>query len=212
MLDIISAIRKLCEQEEGFINLFERSSIFRLNRLTEDKKSIDLFEKLFFGKARNNLIELIKDSYEYKKYAKQIIEDLTSDGLSQEEANRALEIFFRSFGYPEYRDQTFNPITEFVSYEKGNFKTIHKGETKDNQEYGIGIRNNFYDGKSCGWDECVWINGRMIGYCHSLDVEFGAFETKKYGFVLNDTYVGKYMTIYEDGEKEYMNGEKLNLE
>ena len=30
--------------------------------------------------------------------------------------------------------------------------------------------------------------------------------------VLNDTYVGKYMTIYEDGEKEYMNGEKLNLE
>ena len=36
--------------------------------------------------------------------------------------------------------------------------------------------------------------------------------TKKYGFVLNDTYVGKYMTIYEDGEKEYMNGEKLNLE
>ena len=97
------------------------------------------------------------------------------------------------------------------SYEKEKFKSIYKGETKDGKEYGVGIRNNYYDGKSCGWDECVWINGRMFGYCHSLDIEFEAYETKKYGFVVNDTYIGKYMNIYEDGEEGYMNGVELNL-
>ena len=79
-------------------------------------------------------------------------------------------------------------------------------------EYGVGIRNNYYEGKSCGWDECVWINGKMLGYCHSLEIEFEAYETKKYGFVLNDTYVGKYMTIYEDGTEEYMYGMALNID
>ena len=52
----------------------------------------------------------------------------------------------------------------------------------------------------------------MIGYCYSLDVEFIAFETYKYGFVVNDSYIGKYMTIYEDGSKEYMEGYPFNVE
>ena len=49
----------------------------------------------------------------------------------------------------------------------------------------------------------------MLRYCHSLDIEFGEYKTKKYGFVLNDTYVGKYMHIYENGDKEYLNGVNL---
>ena len=56
-----------------------------------------------------------------------------------------------------------------------------------------------------------WGTSNESTYCHSLDVEFGAYKTQKYGFVLNDTYVGKYMTIYEDGEKGYMTGETLTL-
>ena len=31
------------------------------------------------------------------------------------------------------------------------------------------------------------------------------------GNFVNDTYVGKYMNIYEDGSEGYMNGEQLNL-
>ena len=211
MLDIISAIRKMCEPEQGFINLFGNQSIIRLNRLTDDKKSIALFEKLFFGKARSNLIKLIKDVYQYQKYEKLIINDLVEDGLNNIDAKEALEIFYKAFGFPGYRNIMLNPITEFVSYDSGKFKTIHNGETKDEQEYGVGIRKNYYEGKSCGWDECVWIQGRMLGYCHSLDIEFGAYETKKYGFVLNDNFVGKYMTIYENGDAEYMEGVSLDL-
>ena len=212
MLNIIEAIRKMCEPENGFVDLFKKESYNKLCDLTSDSRSLELFAKLFYGKARKNLIELIKDVYQYDIYAEKILFDLTSDGLTLTDAEDALSIFLKAFGFPKHRDAIFNPITEFVSYESGNFKTIHKGETLNNQEYGVGIRNNYYEGRSCGWDECVWINGRMIGYCYSLDVEFIAFETYKYGFVLNDSYIGKYMTIYEDGSKEYMDGYPFNVE
>ena len=118
----------------------------------------------------------------------------------------------KAFGFLEYKNPKYSEILEFVSYDKGNFKSIYKGETIDGKEYGTGIRNNYYNGKSCGWDKCVWIEGRMLGYCHSLDIEFEAYETQKYGFVLNDSYIGKYMTIYEDGEEGYMKGKTFILE
>lgn len=212
MLNIIEAIRKMCEPEDGFVNLFKKESYNKLNELTDDKRSLELFSKLFYGKARKNLINLINDVYKYEFYTKKIIEDLISDGLTHSDSCDALNIFLKAFGFPGHRDAIFNPIKEFVSYESGSFKTVYKGETKNNQEYGVGVRNNYYDGRSCGWDECVWINGRMIGYCHSLDVEFIAFETYKYGFVLNDYFTGKYMTIYEDGTEEYMDGNSFNIE
>lgn len=210
MLDIVSAIRKLCEVEDGFVNLFKDESKDALNNICFDKDMVRLFSKLVHGKARTSLIELINDSYQYEKYGKQVIEDLIKDGLTVDEANTSLEIFYKVFGYPGYRQM--ENVSEFVSYETDKFKCVHKGETKDGIEYGVGIRNNYYEGKSCGWDECVWINGKMLGYCHSLEIEFEAYETKKYGFVLNDTYVGKYMTIYEDGTEEYMYGMALNID
>lgn len=210
MLDIVSAIRKLCEVEDGFVNLFKDESKDALNKICSDKDMVRLFSKLVHGKARTSLIELINDSYQYEKYGKQVIEDLIKDGLTVDEASIALEIFYKVFGYPEYRQM--ENVSEFVSYESDKFKCVHKGETIDGIEYGVGIRNNYYEDKSCGWDECVWINGKMLGYCHSLEIEFEAYETKKYGFVLNDTYVGKYMTIYEDGTEEYMYGMALNID
>lgn len=210
MLDIVSAIRKLCEVENGFVNLFKDESKDALNNICSNKDMVRLFSKLVHGKARNSLIELINDSYQYEKYGKQVIEDLIKDGLTVDEASIALEIFYKVFGYPGYRQM--ENVSEFVSYETDKFKCVHKGETIDGIEYGVGIRNNYYEGKSCGWDECVWINGKMLGYCHSLEIEFEAYETKKYGFVLNDTYVGKYMTIYEDGTEEYMYGMALNID
>ena len=160
----------------------------------------------------NNLIEMIKDSYQYEKFSSLILEDLQADGLTAPQAISALEIFFKAFGYPGYRDALQNPVSEFISYDSGNFKIKHKGETKNGKEYGIGRRDNFYEGKSCGFDECNWIDGRMLGYCYSLEVEMEAFETKKYGFVLNDYYVGKYMLVYEDGTEEYMIGKPFPVQ
>ncbi|MBR4031808.1 MAG: hypothetical protein IKJ07_03650 [Clostridia bacterium] len=212
MLDIISAIRKMCEPESGFVDLFNKNKSYdTLLSLTDDKIGAELFSKLIYGRARGRLLTLINDAYEYEKYSDLIVSELVADGLPSSDAKATLETFFRAFGFPGYRDVTINPVTEFVSYEKENFKTVYKGETKDGKEYGIGIRNNFFEGESCGFDECVWISGRMLGYCHSLDIEFGAYKTQKYGFVLNDTYVGKYMTIYEDGEKGYMTSENLAI-
>lgn len=212
MLEIICAIRKICESEQGFKDLFAKNKSYNtLSNLVNNEYYLSLFMKLFYGKASNSLIELINDVYQYETISEKIIKDLISDGLSNSQAKEALEIFYRTFGFPGYRDIEINSISEFVSYEGDNFKTIYKGETKDGKEYGIGIRNNYYDGKSCGWDECTWINGKMFGYCQSLDIEFEAYETKKYGFIVNDTYIGKYMNIYEDGSEGYMKGEELNF-
>lgn len=212
MLDIVSAIRKICEAEHGFEDLFDKNKSYgMLCDLVDNKHELSLATNLFYGKARNSLIELINDVYKYLEISEKVINDLVSEGLTVIEAKEALEIFYRAFGFPGYRDTSISTVSEFVSYEKEKFQSIYKGETKDGKEYGVGIRNNYYDGKSCGWDECVWINGRMFGYCHSLDIEFEAYETKKYGFVVNDTYIGKYMNIYEDGEEGYMNGVDLNL-
>lgn len=210
-MSIINVIRKMCEAESGFVDLFDKEKSYdRLMGLADDKREAELFARMLYGKARAGLIDLIGDAYEYEKYKKQIHAYLVEDGMSNEDARSALEIFLRAFGFPGYRDVT-GPVSEFVSYEKGDFRTVYNGETKNGREYGVGIRNNFFEGNSCGFDECVWIDGRMLGYCHSLDIEFGAYKTKKYGFVVNDNYVGKYMTIYEDGEKGYMKGKDIEL-
>lgn len=212
MKDIVSVIREICEPENGFVDLFNQKKSYSLLSSKAEQEDAYLFGKLLYGKARKNLIEMIKDSYQYEKFSSLILEDLQADGLTAPQALSALEIFFKAFGYPGYRDALQNPVSEFISYDSGNFKIKHKGETKNGKEYGIGRRDNFYEGKSCGFDECNWIDGRMIGYCYSLEVEMEAFETKKYGFVLNDYYVGKYMLVYEDGTEEYMIGKPFPVQ
>lgn len=213
MQNIICALRTMCESESGFVDLFNKNkSLAKLMTLTNDQKDIILFSKLFYGKARANLIALINDAYQYQKYAELILADLVSDGLSYADARAALDIFFITFGFPGYRGVTFNAILEFVSYDSGDFKTVYEGETVDGKEYGVGKRQNYYEGESCGFDECVWVAGRMIGYCYALEIEMGEYETKKYGFIVNDNFVGKYMTIYEDGEEGYMKGKPFVVE
>lgn len=212
MKEIVVAIRKLCEKEHGFIDLFSKEKGFtQLCNLVGNTYELSLFEKLMYGKARDSLLTLIHDVYSYKEYEVKVLADLMSDGLTKEDAIKALEIFYTAFGFPNYREMIINPISEFTSYEKETFKTVYVGETLNGLEYGVGRRNNYFEGESCGWDECVWINGKMFGYCYSLDIEFKSYETKKYGFVVNDTYIGKYMNIYEDGEEGYMQGVNLDI-
>jgi hypothetical protein len=210
MKDIVSAIRTICEPERGFEDLFDKNrGGALLASLCDDSRSVSLLSTLLYGRARASLIELIGDAYEYIKLSDPVIYNLMRDGLSVTDATEALEIFFTAFGFPGYRDRTSTPITEFVSYDKENYKCIHKGESRDGVEYGVGVRTNYYDGECCGFDECVWVCGRMIGYCHSFEVELLAFEENKYGFVVNDTFVGKYMVIGDDGEEGYMTGKPV---
>ena len=110
MLDIVSAIRKLCEVEDGFVNLFKDESKDALNNICFDKDMVRLFSKLVHGKARTSLIELINDSYQYEKYGKQVIEDLIKDGLTVDEANTSLEIFYTIFSF------TFMNTLKFICF------------------------------------------------------------------------------------------------
>lgn len=51
MLDIISAIRKMCELESGFVDLFNKNKSYdTLLSLTDDKIGAELFSKLIYGR------------------------------------------------------------------------------------------------------------------------------------------------------------------
>ena len=76
-----------------------------------------------------------------------------------------------------------------------------EGEVKDGKPHGVGVRNFYYQGKWSGLDECVWIDGVMCGYDYVKELEFGAFEDQKIGFVVNDSFVGTMKVITSDGEE-----------
>ena len=69
-MDIISAVRELCKGEKGFLNMFDKAkSGGKLASLADDARDAELFETLLYGKARNALLEMINDAYNYKEYA-----------------------------------------------------------------------------------------------------------------------------------------------
>jgi len=82
-MNIVDAIRKLCEEKNGFRNLFNKAlSYEKLCSLVDDKKDAELFATLIYGKARRILLMLIQDTYNYKKHAIQVEAFLQADGLS----------------------------------------------------------------------------------------------------------------------------------
>ena len=192
-MDIISAIRELCKGDKGFENMFDKSkSGGKLAKLTGGDRDAELFEALLYGGARETLVEMINDAYNFKQYAVKAHGLLVKDGLSVFDAKRALEIFFIAFGFPGYRTtQTMETITD----EQPSYKTVYEGEVKDGKEHGVGVRNFYYDGKWTNLDECVWIDGVMCGYDYAKELEFGAFEDQKIGFVVNDNFVGNIRVI-----------------
>ena len=123
-----------------------------------------------------------------------------SDGLSSGDADRALEIFFRAFGFPGYRDMDEARGAE-IGDGDSSFRTEYTGEALNGKEHGVGARTCYYNGKWCNYDECVWIDGVMNGYMNAKDIEFEMFEVKKIGFVVDDHEVGK--TKCFSGEDEY---------
>ena len=201
-MDIVRAIRKLCEGENGFRDLFNKSKTYeRLCALVEDETDAALFAKLFYGKARPALLELINDAYSYKEHAAKVSKLLTEDGLDIFAARRALTAFYRAFGFPGFRDMNEDKLGTVTDDLGGGFTVEYKGEVENGKEYGVGTRTCYTNGKWCRYDECVWIDGVMNGYLYAKDIEFGFFETKKIGFVVNDREVGR--TKCFSGEDEY---------
>ena len=143
---------------------------------------------------------MINDAYNFKEYTVKIHELLVSDGLNTLESKRALEIFFKTFGFPGYREIDQSKVSTIHDSIGENFRVEYEGEVLNGKEYGVGVRNCYYDNKWCSLDECVWINGVMTGYNFAKEIEFGAFETQKIGFVVEDNFVGNIKCFYGEDE------------
>ena len=208
-MDIINGVRELCKGENGFVNMFDKAkSGGKLAILTGGDREADLFETLLYGSARETLVEMINDAYNFKQYAVEAHGLLMEDGLDAMDAKRALEIFFTAFGFPGYRTMG---AQETIVDESGNSKTVYEGEVKNGKPHGCGSRNFYYKGKWSALDECVWIDGIMIGYDYAKELEFGAFEDQKIGFVINDRFVGNLRIIASDGEEFDDGGTKFTV-
>ena len=135
-MDIISAVRELCKGEKGFLNMFDKAkSGGKLASLTDDARDADLFEALLYGKARSALVEMINDAYNYKEYAVKAHGLLVSDGLSAADAKRALEIFFKAFGFPGYREMDQSKVSTVSDTIGSDFTVEYEGEVRDGKEY-----------------------------------------------------------------------------
>lgn len=201
-MDVIWAVRELCKGENGFLNMFDKAkSGGKLASLTDDVHDTVLFEALLYGKARSALVEMIKDAYNYKEYAVKAHGLLVSEGLGATDAKRALEIFFKAFGFPGYREMDQLKVSTVSDTIGSDFKVEYEGEVRGGKEHGIGKRTCYSGGKWCSYDECVWIDGVMNGYMSAKGIEFDMFEVQKIGFVIDDHEVGK--TKCFSGEDEY---------
>lgn len=210
-MNLIWVIRELCSGEKGFENLFDKEKSYtKLIELSDDKKDAAQFATLLYGRARTALIELILDAYNYKTYAETVKSELMSDGLSTADAVKILEIFFRAFGFPDYRDMDKSRVAILLDGDD-RFRTEYVGEAVDGREHGIGVRTCYYNGKWCSHDECVWIDGEMTGFDNAKEMEFEVFEDRKMGFVVNNNFVGRFKCIFSDGTESYEDGVKLNI-
>lgn len=201
-MDIVSTVRKLCEGKNGFRDLFNQIKTYeKLRTLADDTKDAGLFAALIYGKARGPLLQLINDVYNYQDHAVAVNTALLADGLSAADAKRALEIFYKAFGFPGHREMDQSKISTVSDTIGSDFKVEYEGEVQNGKEYGVGIRTCYSRGKWCNYDECVWIDGVMFGYDFAKEIEFGMFETKKIGFVVEDNFVGNIKCFYGEDEE-----------
>ena len=201
-MDIIWAIRELCKGDKGFENMFDKSkSGGKLAKLTDGDRDAELFEALLYGGARETLVEMINDAYNFKQYAVEAHGLLVKDGLGVVDAKRALEIFFTAFGFPGYREMDLSKVSTVSDTIGSDFTVEYEGEVREGKEHGVGNRTCYSRGKWSSYDECVWIDGVMNGYMSAKSIEFGMFEVQRIGFVVDDHEIGK--TKCFSGDDEY---------
>ena len=200
-MDMIWVIREICAEENGFANLFDRETSYdTLIGLADNPKEAEQFAQLLYGYARGTLLELIQDAYHHTEHAENVISALTGDGMSRAEAIRTLQIFYEAFGFPGYRFPDPAKVDTLITVD-GDFRTEYTGEVRDGKEHGVGVRTCYYDGEFSSCDESVWVDGVMCGYDSAREMEFGMYEDKKIGFVVNDSRVGKLRVLASSGEE-----------
>ena len=121
-MNIIWAIREICVGEKGIENLFDREKSYqKLIDLSDNKNDATTFATLLYGQAREILIELIHDAYNYQRYIEQIIAILLENGIKETEIARSIEIFLEAFGFPNFRFSDPSKVKTIVT-ENGDFK------------------------------------------------------------------------------------------
>ena len=132
------------------------------------------------------------------------------EGMSEDEAKHALDIFYEAFGFPGYRRSDPARVSTLVS-DDGKFRTEYRGEIRDGKEHGVGERNCYYNGRWCSSDEAVWSDGVICGYDKAKEEEFG-FIDKKEGFVAGDCMIGKIRVTPSDSEAFDDIGKTLDIQ
>lgn len=210
-MNIIWTIREICIGELGIENLFSREKSYRkLIDLSDNKHDATLFAAMIYGRAKELIILLIHDAYNYKEYIEKIKNTIISGGMDEKEADRAIEIFLEAFGFPEYKKIDNSKVDTIIS-ENGDFKYEYTGEVRNGKEHGVGTKTLYYQGKWCNYYETVWVDGVMCGYEFTKEMEFGIFEDKKIGFVANNCLIGKTKVFASSGEEFYDIGKKLDI-
>ena len=210
-MNIIWVIREICAKD-SFESLFDfHKSYSKIIDLSNNKKDATCFTAMIYGKARATLIELIHDAYRYETYIKKIKSDLIAGGQYEDEATRAIEIFLEAFGFPGFRKMDDDKVDTIIT-ENGDFRTEYTGEVRDGKEHGVGIKTLYYQGNWCNYYETVWVDGTMCGYEYAKEMEFGIYEDKKIGFVVNNSLIGKARVFASSGEEFNDLGKELNIE
>ena len=91
---------------------------------------------------------MINDVYNYEEYAVRAHGLLVSDGLDAAEAQKALEIFFKTFGFPGYREMDRSKVSTLSDTIGSNFQVEYEGEVQNGREYGVGTRTCYSNGKT----------------------------------------------------------------
>ena len=210
-MNIIWAIREICVGEKGIENLFDREKSYqKLIDLSDNKNDAIIFTTLLYGQAREVLIELIHDAYNYQIYIEQILAILLENGIKEIEIVKSIEIFLEAFGFPNFRFTDPSKVKTIIT-ENGDFKYEYTGEVRNGKEHGVGIKTIYYQGAWCYYYETVWVDGIMCGFEKCKEMEFDLFEDQKIGFVANNCLIGKTRVFASSGEEFDDIGKILNI-
>ena len=147
-MKISDALRELATGANGFTRLFNRGrTYYELCEAMGESIELELFSELLYGCAKDKLVELINDAYNYKVYADEIADMLCSEGYgSESEVRDALDSFLLAFGFPDYRNADDATFGEVVLEDGENIRVLFSGEIYDGIPHGIGTKRTYRNG------------------------------------------------------------------
>ena len=200
-MKISDAIREITTGASGFDRLFNRGrSYYELSDIVDEGAEFELFAELLYGCAKEMLVSLVNDAYNYHKHVDEIADKLCyEDYGSDSEVRAAVEHFLRAFGFPEYRGVDDSHFGEIVLDDRDDMRVLYSGEVYDGIPHGIGTKRTYRAGNLVRTDESNWIFGRMTGYCRTTELGSDGIGTEIIGFVINEKKMGVQMNIDRGG-------------